>query len=193
MANKIQLVVGLGNPGQQYELTRHNAGAWFVESLANEHSVSLQSESKFQGRIARIQTADLDYWLLIPSTYMNKSGLAIKMVAHFYKIPPEAILIAHDELDFPPGITRFKQEGGHGGHNGIRDTIDHLQSKNFQRLRIGIGHPGHRDQVTDYVLNRPSKKDYELIMESIDLARAVLPTFLSGDFQKAIAQLHKID
>ncbi len=193
MANKIQLVVGLGNPGQQYESTRHNAGAWFVESLANEHSASLQSESKFQGRIARIQTADLDYWLLIPSTYMNKSGLAIKMVAHFYKIPPEAILIAHDELDFPPGITRFKQEGGHGGHNGIRDTIDHLQSKNFQRLRIGIGHPGHRDQVTDYVLSRPSKKDYELIMESIDLARAVLPTFLSGDFQKAIAQLHKID
>lgn len=191
MANKIQLVVGLGNPGQQYEATRHNAGAWFVESLANEYSVSLQSESKFQGKIGRVQTADLDYWLLIPSTYMNKSGLAIKMVSHFYKIPPEAILIAHDELDFPPGIAKFKQEGGHGGHNGIRDTIDHLQSKNFQRLRIGIGHPGHRDQVTDYVLSRPSKKDYELIMESIDSAKSVLPTFLAGDFQKAIEQLHK--
>lgn len=191
MPNKIQLIVGLGNPGQQYEATRHNVGAWFIEMLAREFSIDLKTENKFQGSIGRIQTTENDLWLLIPTTYMNKSGLAVKALSHFYKIPPEAILVAHDELDFPPGITRFKQEGGHGGHNGIRDVIDHLQSKNFHRLRIGIGHPGHRDQVTDYVLSRPSKKDHELIVDSLELAKSVLPTFISGDYQKAIALLHK--
>lgn len=191
MPNKIQLIVGLGNPGQQYEATRHNVGAWFIEMLAREFSIDLKTENKFQGSIGRIQTTEYDLWLLIPTTYMNKSGLAVKALSHFYKIPPEAILVAHDELDFPPGITRFKQEGGHGGHNGIRDVIDHLQSKNFHRLRIGIGHPGHRDQVTDYVLSRPSKKDHELIVDSLELAKSVLPTFISGDYQKAIALLHK--
>lgn len=190
MSDKIQLVVGLGNPGQQYEATRHNVGAWFADMLAKDHSISLQYENKFQGKVARIQSVDLDYWLLIPTTFMNKSGLAVKMLSNYYKIPPEAILIAHDELDFPAGITRFKQEGGHGGHNGIKDIIDQLQSKHFQRLRIGIGHPGHKDQVLDYVLGRPSKKDHELIMDSLNQAKSVLPTFLSGDFQKAIAELH---
>lgn len=190
MLNKIQLIVGLGNPGQQYEATRHNVGAWLVELLAKEYGGALQQENKFQGRIARIQIEQQDYWLLFPTTYMNKSGLAVKLMANFYKIPPESILVAHDELDFPPGITRIKQEGGHGGHNGLRDIIQQLQSKNFNRLRIGIGHPGHKDQVTDYVLSRPSKHDLGLIQDSLDLAKSILPTFLAGDHQKAIALLH---
>jgi PTH1 family peptidyl-tRNA hydrolase len=190
LLNRIQLIVGLGNPGQQYEATRHNVGAWFVEKLAQENGVRLQQETKFQGRVGRIVLDQCDYWLLIPTTYMNHSGLSVKLMSHFYKIPPAAILVAHDELDFPPGITRFKQDGGHGGHNGIRDIIAQLDTKIFNRLRIGIGHPGDRDQVTDYVLNRPSKKDVELIWDSLGLAETVLPTFLSGDYQKAIALLH---
>lgn len=190
MSGKIQLIVGLGNPGQQYEATRHNVGAWFVELIANEHNIQFQSETKFHGKVARVQSGTQDFWLLLPTTYMNKSGLAVRMMSQFYKIPADSILIAHDELDFSPGVVRFKQEGGHGGHNGIRDVIEQLQTKHFHRLRIGIGHPGHRDDVTDYVLNRPSKQDHKLIMASLESAKSVLPTFLSGDFQKAIAELH---
>lgn len=190
MQNKIQLIVGLGNPGPNYEDTRHNVGAWFVELLAEENAVKLQTESKFFGKTGRLQIDNQDYWLLIPTTFMNRSGLSVKMMAHFFKIPPEAILVAHDELDFPVGTVRLKQDGGPGGHNGIRDIIQQLQSKNFHRLRIGIGHPGHRDQVTDYVLNRPSKKDNELIRHSLRTAQSVLPTFVTGNFQQAIQQLH---
>jgi PTH1 family peptidyl-tRNA hydrolase len=190
LQNSIQLIVGLGNPGPSYEGTRHNVGAWFVELLAEEYAVSLNLESKFSGRVARLTLPQANCWLLIPTTYMNRSGLAVKAIASFYKIPPEAILVAHDELDFPAGTTRFKQEGGHGGHNGLRDIINQLQANNFHRLRIGIGHPGHRDLVTDYVLNRPSKKDQELILNSIQNASLALPNFLSGNYQQAIAQLH---
>ncbi|MBA2653661.1 MAG: aminoacyl-tRNA hydrolase [Gammaproteobacteria bacterium] len=190
MQDKIQLIVGLGNPGPNYKATRHNAGAWFVEMLAQDNGIELKPEAKFGGRIGRIQIQQQEYWLLLPTTFMNRSGLSIKSMANFYKIPPEAILVAHDELDFPPGTIRFKQEGGHGGHNGLRDIIQQLQTKNFHRLRIGIGHPGHRDQVTDYVLNSPSKKDFELIIDSIVAAQKVLPSFLVGEFQQAIRLLH---
>jgi PTH1 family peptidyl-tRNA hydrolase len=190
LQNKIQLIVGLGNPGPTYEATRHNVGAWFVETLANEHGCSLTTESKFQGRTARIRLDDEDYWLLVPTTYMNQSGLAVKTMCQYYKIPPENIFVAHDELDFPAGTARLKQDGGHGGHNGIRDIIQHLQCKNFHRLRIGIGHPGHRDLVTDYVLHKPSKKEYDLIMNSINSATEILPSLLSGNFQQAIRNLH---
>lgn len=190
MQDKIQLIVGLGNPGPDYETTRHNAGAWFVEMLAKEYSVELKSEAKFLGKVGRIQFNHQQYWLLIPTTFMNRSGLSVKTLINFYKIPPEEILVAHDELDFPPGTTRLKKDGGHGGHNGLRDIIQQLHTRNFHRLRIGIGHPGHRDQVTDYVLNRPTKKEFDLIMNSIDAAKMVLPSFLSGDFQQAMQLLH---
>ncbi len=158
--------------------------------LAQENTVSLQFESKFHGHVGRFQVKDQDYWLLIPTTYMNHSGTAVKSLSYFYKIPPEAILIAHDELDFPAGTIRLKQNGGHGGHNGIRDIIQHLHNKNFHRLRIGIGHPGHRDQVLNYVLSRPSKKDFELIQHSFESAKLILPLFLAGNFQQAVQQLH---
>jgi peptidyl-tRNA hydrolase, PTH1 family len=190
LQDPIQLIVGLGNPGRDYEATRHNVGAWFVEQLAQDHHVPLNSESKFHGRIGRLHLQGNDYWLFIPTTYMNHSGRAVKAIAQFYKISPPAILVAHDELDFPVGITRFKQEGGHGGHNGLRDIIAQLQSNQFNRLRIGIGHPGHRDQVTDYVLSRPSKNEQALIRDSLTMANNVLPSFLQGNVQQAIAQLH---
>lgn len=157
--------------------------------LAKENNIELKAEAKFSGLTARIQLNHQDYWLLIPTTFMNRSGLAVRAISYFYKIPPEAILVAHDELDFPVGTIRLKQDGGHGGHNGLRDIIAHL-GKNFHRLRIGIGHPGHRDQVTDYVLSRPSKKEQELILHSIHSAGLVLPSFLSGNQQQAIQQLH---
>lgn len=184
------MIVGLGNPGQRYEATRHNAGAWFVELFAQTHNIKLQLETKFHSLVGRAQPNSTDCWLLIPTTYMNQSGLALKAFSTFYKIPPEAILVAHDELDFSPGIVKLKQDGGHGGHNGLRDIITHLHSKNFHRLRIGIGHPGHRDQVTDYVLSRPAKKEYECIVDAMTAANSVLPLFLAGDFQQATQLLH---
>ncbi len=181
--------MGLGNPGATYEATRHNAGAWFVELLAKKNHISLTSEAKFLGRTARVQASDY-YWLFIPTTFMNHSGRAVKALCHFYKIPPEAILIAHDDLDFPAGTAKLRQHGGHGGHNGLKDIIQHLQSKNFKRLRIGIGHPGNRDLVTDYVLHPPSKKEHELILTAIHAAIDVIPTLLSGNFEKAMQILH---
>lgn len=190
MSDRIQLIVGLGNPGPDYEATRHNVGAWFVEMFADQNAAKLQLEPKFYGRVGRIQLDHHYCWLLIPTTFMNRSGLSVKTLAHFYKILPEEILIVHDELDFPAGTVRLKQDGGHGGHNGLRDVIQHLQSRNFHRLRIGIGHPGHRDQVVDYVLKRPSRKEHELIINAIHNAQAILPKFLTGYFQQAIQQLH---
>jgi len=188
----IRLIVGLGNPGEEYTHTRHNAGAWFVEQLAAESSVKFLSENKFQGRVAAIQEAAHKCWLLLPNTFMNHSGQAVRAFSQFYQIAPEEILVAHDELDFPAGVVRLKQGGGHGGHNGLRDIIQNLQSDQFHRLRIGIGHPGNRNQVHDYVLNRPSKHDHTLILDAIQQALIVLPQFILGDTQKAIQQLHSI-
>ena len=151
----IQLIVGLGNPGAQYEDTRHNAGFWFVEQLARAYGGSLQPEKKFFGYAARITIGGQDVRLLTPSTFMNRSGQAVNAIATFYKIPPQAILVAHDELDHPPGIGRLKQGGGHGGHNGLRDIISSLgNNKDFCRLRIGIGHPGNSKAVVNYVLKK---------------------------------------
>jgi peptidyl-tRNA hydrolase, PTH1 family len=186
----IQLVIGLGNPGPHYQATRHNAGAWLIELIAQQHHVSLQLEPKFQARIGRISVKGQNVWLLIPNSFMNKSGWPVKLITQFYKIPAKHILLAHDELDFPPGVVRFKQNGGHGGHNGVQDVIHHLGDANFYRLRIGIGHPGDRDQVINYVLNPPSQSEYEQIISSLNKVTSVLPTFLSGNFQQAIQQLH---
>jgi len=190
----IRLIVGLGNPGQAYEGTRHNAGAFFIAELARRAGVTLATESKFFGQMARVSVADSDLRLLVPSTFMNESGKSVAAAANFFRIPSDEILIAHDELDIPPGQARFKQGGGHGGHNGLRDVIPALGGKqNFHRLRIGIGHPGHASKVSGYVLAKPSAGDKQAIDQIIDEAVDALPLLLKGDAVKAMTQLHSID
>lgn len=193
MPEGIKLIVGLGNPGSKYAKTRHNVGAWFVEKLAEEYQQTLHNESKFFGLIARINIFGKWCWLLRPTTYMNESGQSIQALAKFYKIKAEKILVAHDELDFPAGKIRIKESGGHGGHNGLRDTISHLHANNFYRLRIGIGHPGHKDHVTPYVLGEPSRSDKKLIMNAVDEGLRTVRDLMAGDFQRAMRALHKGD
>lgn len=188
--SSVKLIVGLGNPGNQYEQTRHNAGFWFVEEVARQNGVQFRPETKFLGESVRVQSPGQDFWLLKPSTFMNRSGQSIQALAKFYKIDPENILVVHDELDLEPGVARLKKSGGHGGHNGLRDTIAALSSKDFQRLRLGIGHPGNRNQVVDYVLKSPSKEDFKKIDDAIYEATKVLPELLAGDPGKAMNQLH---
>lgn len=185
----ISLIVGLGNPGRSYEETRHNAGFWFVDELARRHGGNFKVESKFHGELCRVHVGGHEVRLLKPTTYMNRSGQAIHAVANFYKIPAEAILVAHDELDLPPGTVRFKRGGGHGGHNGLRDTIARF-GKEFPRMRLGIGHPGHKDRVHDYVLGRPSSDDRHAIVDAVDEACDALPQLLDGHFEKAMNRLH---
>ena len=185
------LIAGLGNPGSEYRGTRHNAGARFVEELARRCGTTLQSESRFHGLTGRATLSGHDLRLLIPNTFMNHSGTAVSAMAGFFKIAPEQILIAHDELDIPPGCARFKQGGGHGGHNGLRDIVPALgNNQDFHRLRIGIGHPGHASRVTGYVLGAPSKEDCERIDACIDAAIVALPLLLDGDSTKAMTRLH---
>jgi PTH1 family peptidyl-tRNA hydrolase len=187
----IKLIVGLGNPGNEYRGTRHNAGADFVEELARQCGTTLQPESKFFGLSGRATLSGHDLRLLIPTTFMNRSGQSVAAIAGFFKIAPESILVAHDELDIPPGTARFKQGGGHGGHNGLRDIIPALgNNKDFHRLRIGIGHPGHASKVTGYVLGAPSQVDRTRIDACIDEAIAALPLALDGDTTKAMTRLH---
>jgi peptidyl-tRNA hydrolase, PTH1 family len=191
LSSRIQLIVGLGNPGSQYEQTRHNAGFWFVEALARQHGASFKNESKFHGEACKLSIAGEDVWLLKPMTFMNRSGQGIAALARFYKIDTANILVAHDELDLPPGDIRLKQGGGHGGHNGLRDTIEKLgNNRDFQRLRIGIGHPGHASQVTGYVLGKAQADEQQLMDEAIDSALKVMPLAIGGEMQKAMNQLH---
>ena len=190
MSAPIKLIVGLGNPGPEYENTRHNAGAWFIQALAAQFDLSFSMETKFKGMVTRLQDGAADCRLLIPTTYMNLSGQATIAVAKFFKILPEEILVVHDELDFAPGEIRFKHGGGHGGHNGLRDIIAQLHSNDFYRLRVGIGHPGQRDDVTDYVLHKPSKSDESAILDAIDSALRVMPATLNGDIQGAMKELN---
>ncbi len=191
MATSIRLIVGLGNPGSEYRGTRHNAGADFVEALAREHGCSLQEEAKFFGRTGRLSLDLHDLRLLVPGTFMNRSGRSVAAMAGFYKIPPEEILVAHDELDIPAGSARFKRGGGHGGHNGLRDIVPALgNNAGFYRLRIGIGHPGHASMVTPWVLGRPSEPERRAIDASIDEAIAALPLLLDGDETRAMTRLH---
>jgi len=191
MDTPLQLIVGLGNPGTEYHRTRHNAGADFVSELAYRAGASLSPESKFFGLTARINLHGCDLRLLIPTTFMNRSGQSIGALAQFYKIPPEAILVAHDELDLPPGTARLKHGGGHGGHNGLRDTISALgNNSNFNRLRLGIGHPGSASQVVGYVLKRASAEEQRLLDDAIDRAIDALPKAVSGDWGAAMNQLH---
>ncbi|CCG94357.1 aminoacyl-tRNA hydrolase [Marinobacter nauticus] len=190
MAQDIVMVVGLGNPGSDYENTRHNAGALFVEALAREAGQTLRPEKKYHGLYARIQWQGLDLHLLNPSTFMNRSGIAIKALADFFKISPEQILVAHDELDLPPGTAKLKKGGGHGGHNGLRDTIAHLGTNDFQRLRLGIGHPGDSRKVTGFVLGRLGKQETEQLTAVFDEVMRVLPDAASGKLAAAMNRLH---
>ncbi len=186
----IQCIVGLGNPGPRYEATRHNAGFWFLEEIAHRYGLTFRKENKFAGETARLEMDGIRCWLLKPDTYMNHSGQAVGALTRFYRIPPEALLVAHDDLDLPPGSVKLKQGGGHGGHNGLRDTIAALGSRDFHRLRIGIGHPGHRGQVVDYVLSRPRQEEESFIRQAIERAADQLPTILQGRFQQAMNLLH---
>lgn len=187
----IQLIAGLANPGKNYAKSRHNAGAWLVEALQQQLGLSpLKIENKFYASISAWSLATRKCWLLIPTTYMNESGRAIKAIANFYRIPTEAMLIVHDDLDLLPGIARYKQGGGDGGHNGLKDIVKHLQSKNFWRLRLGIGHPGQRDHVHDYVLSTPSLADKQSINQAIEHALSTLSDFVEGKQAYAMQVLH---
>jgi len=187
----IQLIVGLGNPGPEYDQTRHNAGALFVERLADAKGVRLAADKKYFGLVGKFSHQGQDVRLLIPTTYMNRSGQAVAALARFYRIDPDAILVAHDELDMPPGVAKLKKGVGHGGHNGLRDIIAQLGNNNgFHRLRLGIGHPGHASMVSGYVLSRAPRSEQELLDKSIEHALEVAPEMLSGDWTKAMQTLH---
>lgn len=186
----LQLIVGLQNPGIQYERTRHNAGAWFIQALLAHARLQLKADKKLQGMIGSLPHLDWPCYVFLPNCFMNLSGTPIQLVMQYYKIPPEAILVAHDELDLPVGTAKLKTGGGHGGHNGLRSTIQHLGTAEFHRLRIGIGHPGHRDHVHDFVLSAPSASDKKHIDEAIDKSLTVLPFALQGDWPKAMQLLH---
>lgn len=190
----ISLIVGLGNPGKEHEGDRHNAGADFVQALAHARNAILKPEKKYFGLTGKFTYNGRDIHLLIPTTYMNLSGKSVAALSAFYKIPVEQILVCHDELDFPPGDIRLKKGGGHGGHNGLRDTIAALGNQNgFLRLRIGIGHPGDASQVADYVLKNPTKSEHRLIGQSIEHALAVIDLVIAGHTEKAMHQLHSKD
>lgn len=186
----VRLIVGLGNPGPEHEQTRHNAGFWFVDGITQQHHCRLKYEARFHGEVGRCELRGHDCRLQKPSTYMNRSGQAVVALTHFFRIPRDEVLVVHDELDLPAGVARLKRGGGHGGHNGLRDLIAHLGGKDFLRLRIGIGHPGNRDQVIDYVLQRPSKQDRELIQDAMDNAMDVMPLAVSGELERAMHKLH---
>ena len=191
MSTAIRLIVGLGNPGVDYEYTRHNAGANFLINLAHIYQVSFSVESKFFGLCASCAINQKTIRLLIPTTFMNVSGRSVAAVANFYKIHPEAILVVHDELDLLPGMARFKLGGGHGGHNGLKDIIRALANNNkFARLRIGIGHPGNAKQVSHYVLKKAPDAEQRLIDDSMDSACKMIPAACNGDWERAMRELH---
>ncbi|MFU8797717.1 MAG: aminoacyl-tRNA hydrolase [Gammaproteobacteria bacterium] len=186
----IQLIVGLGNPGPVYAKTRHNVGTWLVETLSSSVGHPFHHTSKRMGQACRITLDHFPCWLFIPDTFMNNSGQAVRAFVNFHRIPPESILVAHDELDLVPGIIRLKKGGGHGGHNGLRDIIAHLGTADFYRFRIGIGHPGNREAVASFVLSRPSRDEELSISSAINDGLAVLPNLLNGDIAAAMQILH---
>ena len=186
----IKLLVGLGNPGPEYEETRHNAGFWWLEAVARELKVHLQPERSYFGLVARANVGGRPLWLLEPMTYMNRSGQAVGALARFFKIAPEEILVAHDELDLPPGELKLKKGGGHAGHNGLRDIHAQLGCGDYWRLRIGIGHPGVKSEVANWVLKKPAPDQREALQQSIDRALKALPDLLADRMDKATAAIH---
>lgn len=186
----LRLIVGLGNPGAEYAQTRHNAGFWLLDALADQQGLMFRAAPKFNGDLCRMVASNQEHWLFKPLTYMNRSGQAVAALAHFYKIPLPAILIAHDDLDLPAGEVRLKSGGGHGGHNGLRDLIAQLGGNGFARLRLGIGHPGSSEQVVNHVLRRASLSEQELLNAAIKDALREIPLLLNGEWQKAVQALH---
>jgi PTH1 family peptidyl-tRNA hydrolase len=187
----IRLIVGLGNPGKEYERTRHNAGFWLLERFAAQQHVVLRKDTRYQALVGRHEASGA--WLVMPQSFMNASGRAVQMLAGFFKIPAADILVVHDELDFAPGAARIKQGGGIAGHNGLKDISQRLGTHDYWRLRLGIGHPGDKDAVADYVLHKPSVEDREAIDGAIERALEVLPLCLAGDMQGAMQKLHTSD
>ena len=186
------LIVGLGNPGSRYAETRHNAGFWFLDRVAGSAGIRLRPQTRLQAEVARAELHGRDCLLAKPLTFMNHSGQAVRSVMDYYGVEAEALLVAYDELDLSPGTARLKAGGGHGGHNGLRDIFRHVPDHDFLRLRIGIGHPGHKDAVTGYVLSRPDAADESLIRDSISDAADVLPAVLAGELGAAMKQLHTV-
>ncbi|MFY8131561.1 MAG: aminoacyl-tRNA hydrolase [Burkholderiaceae bacterium] len=193
MNSPLKLIVGLGNPGRDYEDTRHNAGFWFVDRLAREFGVSLRLDKAYQALTAKIVVQGQTVWLMQPQTYMNRSGVSVAGLATFYKIAPAEILVAHDELDFPPGVIKLKYSGSHAGHNGLKDIAARLGSLDFWRLRVGIGHPRSlnlQQEVVDFVLHRASREQQALIDQALDKALLVQDKLVKGEFEQAMMSLH---
>jgi PTH1 family peptidyl-tRNA hydrolase len=186
----LRLIVGLGNPGADYDRTRHNAGFWFVDALAAQANARWGLDSKLHGEIAKAEVAGHTLWLLKPSTFMNASGRSVAAALRYWKIDPAECLVAHDELDLAPGVARLKFDGGHGGQNGLRDIHAQLGHGKYHRLRVGIGHPGDKTKVTPWVLGRPGRDDEAAIRAAVDDALRVLPLALAGDFPEAMKRLH---
>ena len=187
---KLRLIVGLGNPGADYVDTRHNAGFWLIDEIAADQGLSFRFEKRFNADECKFKADGRDVFLQKPQTFMNRSGQSVAALARYYKIAAEEILVIHDELDLPPGVNRIKQSGGHGGHNGLRDIINHLGSRDFFRLRVGIGHPGDSKQVVNYVLHKPSVADLNVIEIANRDTLAVMPQLIEGRIDKAMQALH---
>jgi PTH1 family peptidyl-tRNA hydrolase len=194
LSSALRLIVGLGNPGADYSETRHNAGFWFCERLARELGASFTRESRYHGMVAKCRLAGTDsqrdLWFLMPQTFMNRSGQAVQALAHFYRVEPAEMLVVHDELDIPPGQLRLKFGGGLGGHNGLKDITAHLGTQDYWRLRIGIGHPGDRNDVVNYVLKPPRKEEAGEIDAAIDRALLAWPLLAKSDFNAAIQRIN---
>jgi PTH1 family peptidyl-tRNA hydrolase len=186
----LRLIVGLGNPGSDYAETRHNAGFWFCERLARELGTSFARESRYHGYVAKARVGGQDIWLLMPQTFMNRSGQAVQALAHFYRIDAAEMLVVHDELDLPPGQMRLKFGGGLGGHNGLKDITAHIATQDYWRLRVGIGHPGDRNEVVNYVLKPPRREEREEIDAALDRALLAWPTLAKGEFNAATQKIN---
>ena len=193
MSTSYQLLIGLGNPGARYEATRHNAGAWLLDRVARRHATGFRSLPRSFGSVADTDIEGIRLRLFRPDTFMNHSGRAVAAVAGFYKVPAERILIAHDEIDLPPGTVRLKRGGGHGGHNGLRDVVPQLGDSGFSRIRIGVGHPGYRDRVVGHVLDRPSPAERDAIDGAIDRVLDDIARIARGDLEGAMNTLHRRD
>lgn len=190
MSAQLKLIIALGNPGSRYRETRHNAGFWFIDRVAEKYSCGFSGNKKFSGETARLHHAGRDLLLLKPQTYMNESGRSVQSVMSYFDYKADEILVIHDEIDFEPGIIRLKQGGGAAGHNGVRDIINCIGSDAFLRIRIGVGHPGYREGVIGSVLGNPARAERELIEQAIERGIEVLPLILDGEYQKAMTQLH---
>lgn len=187
---KIKLIVGLQNPGVAYERTRHNAGCWFLHVLSRQYHLVFKENKKYLGEFAEFVDENTRHFALLPTTFMNHSGQSVRAITDFYRIQPREMIVAHDDLDLDAGHIKIKTGGGHGGHNGLRDIIAHLGSTEFHRLRIGIGHPGHKDKVLDYVLGKPTEGDRQKIMNAIERAMDIVPFILQGRLDLAMNKLH---